>query len=103
MRYLRTLRRLSPRQVAHRIRLRARRGLAGERRGAVPAAGAGPGLPADLLRPCAPAVSRSRAREVCEGTYRFVGIERSLGSNPFARGLDAPLLWAYQLAVLPGM
>ena len=104
MRTWRTLRRLAPWQVSHRLRLRLRSAL----RARVPAAlrrapplapelRAVRPLPGKLLRPCPREVVRERARAAAEGRFTFLGTSRELGARPFPPPEDVSLLWAYHL------
>jgi uncharacterized heparinase superfamily protein len=103
MRYGRTLRRLSPVQIAHRLRLRLRAAVGAGATGRVADAASVPevrvGVPvlADLTRPCPPDVARRRAEAAAEGRYDFLGESRVLGADPFPAPGDAALLWAYHL------
>lgn len=108
LRLARTVRHLSPVQIGHRLRLRAR-AFAGQswpeaagrraarRAGAVPPARAAAAPDRDLLRPCDPFLIEERAEAVAAGRFAFVGLERQLGARPFPAPTDVPLLWAYHL------
>jgi len=108
LRTWRTVRRLSPRQVAHRLRLRTRARLRLAAPGlarTVAALGAGdpppprdvPEPPADLLRPAPPERAREAAERAARGRFRFLGESRDLGDRPFPAPADVSLLWAYHL------
>lgn len=107
----RTLRELSPAQVARRARLRTRAAIAraapgiaaraaDRRAGPPPPRRPIPPPPTTLLRPCDPAFVEDRAAAVAAGRFTFLGETRDLGGAPFPAPADAPLLWAYHLEYL---
>ncbi len=101
-RFLRTLRHLSPVQVAHRLRLRARMagrsaGLGGVQGGPAPALREVPlRPPVDVVRPCPGDVIRRVADEAGRGDFRHLSVLRLLPDGPFPAPSDVPLLWAFE-------
>jgi Heparinase II/III-like protein/Heparinase II/III N-terminus len=98
----RTVRHLSPVQLAHRVRLRAR--LAARRRlgeaslpATAPPLRSATVLPAAFHRPCDEDLVRETADRAADHRFSFLGVERDLGERPFPPPEDAPLLWSYHL------
>jgi len=98
---VRTVARLRPAQLAHRIRLRTLR--AAERRwpelatrSVNPPAGVFPGWPA-AFGPLDANLDYGDATEIAQGSFRFLGEDRSLGEPADWNQADAPRLWQFHL------